>query len=500
MEFEALTAGMSIFGIIFTLIAAFVIQCTVNMIIWRMKLRHIPGPAPWPVVGHMLMKDGVLTTKFLRRHTKTYGKIFQYWPGWKPMVVVLHPDQVKQVLTDSHIFVKGPEYVEKFGTAFGSGLVTSNGDKHKGDRKLMGRFFVRSNVEKYLPIMSAHANLMFEEMLDAASEEELADRDISYVFHYITNHMIHKFVVGVDCTKSDEGREWIEWFSHFINWANDVVGKAIILGIPLSRSKFSIARLLKNCNQLNSNMDTVHLKCDDMVADRKKLRAERPEEEPDDILKCMLDAKLTKLEIRDHFMTTLAAGHDTTSWLLSYTAYLLAQHPEVQSKLKAEINEVVGDKKEITPEIIKELKYMEMVIKEALRYYAVIPYLPRLATRDVTLRGVDVKIPKGCTVLVSMAILNRDSDTWTDPHKFIPERFENIADQDMRRGYIPFAYGTRRCIGMAFAQVEAVVVLSLLLQKYTLSPVEGYKPQPLHGISLQSANGMHVKISKDKKM
>jgi len=339
--------------------------------------------------------------------------------------------------------------------------------------------------------------LTFEEMLDTATDEELENRDISHVFHYITNHMIHKFVVGVDCTKSEKGREWIKWFSEFINVSNDVVGKAIILGIPLKRG-WSLARLLPQNNRLNNGVDIVHLKCDEMVADRKKMREEKPEEEADDILKCMLDNNLSSTEIRDHFLTTLAAGHDTTSWLLSYTAYLLARHPEVQTKLKAEIKKVVGNNKQITKEDIKELVYLDMVIKEALRVYAVIPFLPRLASRDVTLRGVDVKIPKGCTVLVSMAILNRNADTWVDPHKFIPERFENIADQDMRRGYIPFAYGTRRCIGMAFAQVEAVVVLTHLLQKYTLSPVEGYKPQPLHGISLQSANGMRVNIKRDK--
>ena len=101
-------------------------------------------------------------------------------------------------------------------------------------------------------------------------------------------------------------------------------------------------------------------------------------------------------------------------------------------------------------------------------------------------------------MLVSMAILNRNPDVW-DPHKFIPGQFENIADQDMWRGYIPFANDARRCIGLAFAQVEDVVVLTHLLQKYTLSPVDGYKPKPLHSISLLSANGMSVNIKRDKK-
>jgi len=404
----------------------------------------------------------------------------------------LDPNYVKQVLTDSHTFVKGPEYVEKFSKAFGEGLVTSTGEKHKGDRRLLGRFFVRSNIEKYLPMMSRHTHTLFDEMLHSLPEDQLIGKDISHVFHLITNHMIHNFAIGVDLTETEEGRNWIDWMSRTILKGNDIVGKSIILGLPMSR-------FLPDTRWLLTQVEKANTKCDGFVQDRIKLRqSDAKDSEPDDILKAMLDANLSKKEIREHFVTIMTAGHDTTSWLLSYTSYLLATNPEVQKKLKAEIKDVVGDARCVTSENLKDMKYLTMTIKEALRLYSVIPFITRLATKDVTLRGTKVKIPKGCTVLMSPSMLSRDGDQWEDPSEFRPERFENISDQDMKRGYIPFAYGTRRCIGMAFAQTEAAVVLTHLLQTYTLSPMEGYKPTPAFGISLMSENGMRVNLSRDK--
>ena len=214
----------------------------------------------------------------------------------------------------------------------------------------------------------------------------------------------------------------------------------------------------------------------------------------------MLDAGTNRKEMYEQFTTLIAAGHDTTAFFGCYMCYLLATHPEVQTKLKTEIKGVMNGRLNVTAEDIKAMPYLSCVMKEVLRMYTVIPFVNRTTTQDVLLRDANIVLPKGTTALIPLCIMNRDGDVWDEPNKFKPERFEvlNISDSSAKHGFLPFGYGSRTCIGNTLALTEGAVMFSLLLQKCTFSKVEGFKPKIAAGISLVSQNGIRVICVRDR--
>lgn len=462
-------------------------------ITWIFKLRHIDGPLPLPVLGNFYMSDALAPTKFIKGLSKKFGKTFTYWPGITPMVVLLEPSHVRQVLTDTRTFVKGKDYSEKFSQFFGLGLVTSEGAKHKKDRSMLARFFVRTYVESYMPVFNKQTNNIYGELIDSLSEKELEKVDVSKPFLDMTNRVFVNFFCGADLSATEESQEFSRWINHLFQYGLWFSGASIIFGFPV----FGNPLVVKIKNMKKEFFERFSR----YVDERKKLRAEGGDE-PDDCLKVLLDADTTDEDLSDHIITLIGAGHDTTGLTLSSAVHLLAKHPETQKKLRDEIKVVMGERKEITATDLKNLKYLAMVIKETLRMVAVVPFLNRTVTKDITIGGANrgnkpVFLPKGSTVLVSMSNMNRSSDVWEDPSEFKPERFEKIGDQNMALGYIPFSYGTRNCIGNTFATIEASVALCLFMQKYRAEPVPGFKPKFKAGITMTLGNGMMVKVVKD---
>jgi len=468
---------------------------------WWIKLRHIDGPTPLPIVGTLLMKHATKTSRFIHETKKKFGKTFMYWPGaTNPMIVILDPAHVRQVLTDVHIWVKGHDYEKIFSVMMGKGLVTSDRTKHRADRKMFARFFVRGHIEKFMPLMNKQANETIERHFDNKSNEEPKGMDISKVWLEFTCCTFTSFSISKDLNATQKTREFCSFIHQFIVYGLGMVGECIILGLPI-HSWINPKR--RHFNKADKKL-AIYLR--EITDERKALRSATPEEEPDDILKVMLDANLSEKDLRDHLVTMLAAGVDTTAWTLSYTCYLLASNPDAQRKLRKEIKDVMGNRTEVTPNDLKELKYLSMCVKETMRYQGIVPFLTRTATKDVVLKSNndrsdksgDVFVPKGASVLISISVLHRNEEQWKDPTKYIPERFENIGDQSVQKGYIPFSYGSRTCIGNSFAVIEASIALTHLLSKYSIEKVPGWKPKPALGITMHERNGMYVRLVREE--
>jgi cytochrome P450 len=161
-------------------------------------------------------------------------------------------------------------------------------------------------------------------------------------------------------------------------------------------------------------------------------------------------------------MTFLFAGHETTATALTFTWFLLAQHPEIEEKLVAELDDVLGDDPP-TFEDIQELEYTEHVLKEGMRIYPPVPQIPRETTESLELGGYS--IPEGETVAPSQWTIHRDDRFWDEPMAFRPDRFEG-EDSRPQFAYFPFGGGPRRCIGQQFAMVEGKLILATLVQQY----------------------------------
>jgi cytochrome P450 len=216
----------------------------------------------------------------------------------------------------------------------------------------------------------------------------------------------------------------------------------------------------------------------------------------DDCLAAMLSGdSMSREDMKDHFMTLISAGHDTTAYFCSYTAYILSLHQDIQEKVIAEINDIIGNREEITADDFTSLKYLQKVMQEVMRVFAIIPMITRYCPEEVHIKEAKIVIPAGSNILVPMFLINRDPDIWEDPQKFDPDRFdENSNFTSAKNGFFPFGYGTRTCIGNTLAQIEGCVFLVKLIKKYKLLPDPNFKPTILAGISLTTSNGLNVKL------
>jgi len=211
----------------------------------------------------------------------------------------------------------------------------------------------------------------------------------------------------------------------------------------------------------------------------------------DDMLGLLIASGMPDELIRDQLLTMLIAGHDTSTALLSWALYVLSSRPDIQAKARAEIDATLGGN---PPDYagIGRLPYLEQVINETLRMYPPIHLGSRIAARDLEFK--DYHIPAGRRVLYSIYLVHRDPRYWNNPGEFMPERF---ASEQPRQPYtfLPFGGGARNCIGLAFAQVEAKVVLARILQRYDLA-ITSQRVGLRMGATLEPRPGVPVMVQK----
>lgn len=198
------------------------------------------------------------------------------------------------------------------------------------------------------------------------------------------------------------------------------------------------------------------------------IRARRAKpDENNDLLGMLITSGIDDHLIRDQLLTMLIAGHDTSTSLLTWALYLLGKHPSVKERARLEVDTVLGDST-LTLEHMAQLHYLDQIIDETLRLYPPIHLGSRVAANDLEFQGYT--IPGGTRVMYSIYLTHRMSEYWQQPLDFKPERFEAEAKRAQTPySFLPFGGGPRNCIGAAFAQIEAKVVLARILQHFDLT-------------------------------
>jgi cytochrome P450 len=193
-------------------------------------------------------------------------------------------------------------------------------------------------------------------------------------------------------------------------------------------------------------------------------------------------------QVRDEVMTLLFAGHETTSNLLAWTWYLLASHPEVEQRLRAELDEVLGGRLP-TVEDLANLPYGYRVLEETLRLYPPAWSLARKALVDDDIGGY--VLPASTIILMSPYVTHRHPAFWEEPERFDPDRFtpERVAVRS-RYAYFPFGGGPRQCIGNTFALMEAHLILATVAQRYRLRLVPDHPVEPQALLTLRPRDGL----------
>ena len=245
-----------------------------------------------------------------------------------------------------------------------------------------------------------------------------------------------------------------------------------------SRPKIQDQLMFLNRRKNQANINYLNQIADDLIAARKS----QPNKEINDLLNLMLNSedpltgeKLSDENIRRNLITFLIAGHETTSGMLSFTTYLLLENPEILAKAQAEVDRVLGNDLP-TVKHISKLSYIDQILKESLRLYPTAPAYTVCAKED-TIIGGKYAVKKDQPIIILLPTLHRDKSVWGDdveafnPDRFLPENYEKLPPNSWK----PFGNGQRSCIGRPFAMQEAILVLSMLLQRFDISYAKDYQ-------------------------
>ncbi len=387
----------------------------------------------------------------MERMAREYGDVVHFRVGRRRVYLLNHPEHVRGVLLSHYDnFLKGRGHVRR-DNFLGEGLVTSEGGFHRRQRQLTQPAFSHERVNVYGATM---ARLAAEATKGWRGGERL---DVLDSMRQVTLPIASQTLFG---TRVDtEHERIIDAFRTGLNRFRWFKPSGSRLGERLSPTRRRLER---------RSRDTIETLVSQIIAERRL-----EEEDRGDLLSLLLsrpgeegEALTSDRQIRDEAVTLFVAGFENIATALTWTWYLLAQHPEVEERLHAELDEVLGGRLP-GAEDMPRLTYTRMVFEEAMRVYPPVPRLVRTALRDYQVGGYTV--PAGALVVVSQYLMHRDPRFFPDPERFDPERWTPEA----RRArpaytYFPFGGGPRRCIGDGFAYMEGVLVLATLASRWRL--------------------------------
>ena len=432
-----------------------------------------PGPkAFWP--GRNTYSFSRDPLKFLARMAREHGDVVRFRAGPQRVFLLNHPDHVRDILVTHHErFIKG-RALQRAKRLLGEGLLTSEGEFHRRQRRLAQPAFHRRRVNSYASVMAEFAAKTSARWRDGETLD-VADEMMRLTLAVVGKTL---FDADVESDADDVGASLTEvmgLFGYLMLPFSELLEK-----LPLPpRRRFERAR---------ARLDAVIYR---IIEERRRGGADRG-----DLLSMLLfavdeegdKAGMTNEQLRDETMTLFLAGHETTANLLTWAWHLLAQNPEAESALHAELDSVLGGGRLPTAEDVPALRYTEMVLAETMRLYPPAWAIGRLAIEDHEVGGY--RIPKGSLVLASQFLLHRDARFFPDPERFDPERFAPEAkDARPQFAYFPFGGGVRRCIGEGFAWMEATLMLATLARRWALRPAPGHAVEMQPRITLRPGKG-----------
>ncbi len=412
-----------------------------------------PGPKGSWIAGN-LYQFGAQRLDFFTDIASEYGDLASFRFGPRRIFLASDPKLIEQVLvTDAK------HYIKHFGAraykpVLGNGLVTSEGDVWLRQRRISQPAFLKQRVQAYAPLMAELTDRMLKMWRTGSNV------DVHLEFSSLTSAIALKTLFDLD-DASDRDQ-----FIETLRLAFDLMSVRIrsLLKLPTWVPTAGNRKLNRAVNDLFAVVD-------------RFIAAGRARREPgNDLLSRLLTAedenghRMSDRQLRDEMMTLYLAGHETTALTLSWSWYLISQHPEVERKLVAEWDRVLQGRTP-SPDDLGNLPYTDAVITEAMRVYPPVYLIGREATRELELGGYRVK--KGYTIFMSQWVNHRDARYFPDPEQFRPERWEDgLVDRIPKYAYYPFGGGPRACIGNTFALMEATIILAAVGQKYrfTLMP------------------------------
>ncbi|MFV8829967.1 cytochrome P450 [Alkalihalobacterium sp. APHAB7] len=427
---------------------------------------NIPQPKTYGPLGNLPLINKEVPTLSFCKLAEEYGPIYRFEAFGYSTVVLSGHKLVAEVCNDNR-FDKSIASLISVRPIGGDGLFTSRTKEENWQKahNILMPSFSQQAMKGYHPMMVDIASQLVQkwarlnpnETIDVPDDMTRLTLDtiglcgFNYRFNSFYKETSHPFILSM--VRSLE--------------------EAMYRGTRLPiQNKLAI----KKKRQFERDLEKMFSLVDQIIAERK----ENGDDGKTDLLARMLNTKdpqtgerLDDENIRYQIITFLIAGHETTSGLLSFALYLLLKHPDVLNKACEEVDRVVVNGTPAYQQVI-ELKYIRMILNEALRLYPTAPEFSLFAKEDVTIGGKYL-IKKKTDVTILLPQLHRDKEAWgEDAEQFRPERFEDMS-KIPDGAYKPFGNGQRACIGMQFALHEATLVLGMLLQNFEIIDHTDYK-------------------------
>ncbi len=421
--------------------------------------------------------------EFLQDLQRNIGDIARFQLGTQGIWLLSHPDYIRDVLvTNQKKFMKG-RGIQMMKRLLGEGLLTSEGETHLRQRRLVQPAFHRQRVATYADTMVNYGEKLRTHWSSLPANEPI---EMSYEMMRLTLMIAGKtlFDADVEDEASEVSQALTQTMVMMERVTNPLAGFLARLPLPSNR------RFEKGKAKLDEIIYRI-------IAERRKSNVDHG-----DFLSMLMMSRdeeggtgqMSDEQVRDEALTIFLAGHETTATGLTWTWYLLSQNPEVEAKLHAEIDSVLQGRLP-TFEDLPKLRYAEMVFAESMRVLPPVWMIGRRAITEHEIAGQ--KIKEGDLILMNQFIVQHDERWFPEPNKFDPERWTpELKEARPKFSYFPFGGGTRVCIGEAFAWMEATLVLVTLAQQWKAKLAPGHIVEPHPLVTLRPKHGMKMILEK----
>jgi cytochrome P450 len=406
---------------------------------------------------------------------------------------VNHPDIVKKIFIENQRNYKKSKPYIRFESAIGLGLLTSNGDKWKRDRQKIQPMFNREQIAGYYFDVVNIVTEKYKQRWFKLTQNGKFKLNITEEMAKITTEVILRSIFGNNISD-----ETINSLHHSYNvLIKYLMSIRIIYNVDLRKifchpAYFSFKKELNNIDAHIKSLSEQYRSSG--LNDKYNMLSLLIEAQKND------PKNFTEKDIRDHAVSMVFAGFETTSILMQWIWFLMDEYADVRTKLYEDIIKnapctTTDDSSKLTFEEIKKMDYINLVLKETMRLYPPFWMTGREAVDEDNFG--DFKVKKGATIIISQLGMHRHPKYWNNPNSFIPERFlpenENKIDEGI---YFPFLHGGRKCSGYMFVDMEAKTIIAKLLPLFTVTALNkldnGLKP----GISLKLKKPLMVEIDR----
>ncbi|XP_063983081.1 cytochrome P450 4C1-like [Diachasmimorpha longicaudata] len=461
--------------------------------------RSLPGPSTLPLLGNAL--------QFAVHPDETFDRVveimrankptFRFWLGPKLVVILTEPQDYQIIFSSSKASYKDPVY-RMMEPAVGQGLVSASGPAHRSHRKIIMPMVNGKSLTTYLKYFNIHSHYC-RQLLGARIE--YGEFDVLPFMTNCTTDMMFETIFGISGTAQKGG------YKQFVHYSDRIYEFIHLRMFKIWLHPDFIFETTKMGKEQKAGLKIIHNVVDQTIWRKKKehfaltrgaIKSDRPRVM---LLEQMIDHavknnSMDDLELRYQIYTIYIAAQDTIAVIASFTLLMLAMHPEVQKKVREEVEEILGESEDVQEEHLSSLGYLEMVIRETLRLFPIAPLMVRKTTGRIQLEGCI--LPEDCSIVLGAFMTHRNKKYWNEPEKFDPDRFrpENIKRRHSY-AYIPFSGGPRGCLGQKFAIICLKTLITNLIRSYCFETSEKMENIKLKmDISIRSRKGYPMKITK----